>query len=696
VTVFRLGTSRPIQFAADLLARGGIGRAYGIANVADDLEPKWLDRALTLVDDAEMTVLLAGASAADVALVDSRVDAERLLRDTEVTVVLAEWHGRVRTDLMLAAETGLMSVTGAPDAEPLYGVGHRLSYAAGAYICAASLLHRLGLRSDTAEHGRLVTIEISRVMHMIGDHFNPLTLYSGHVQQRCGRLNIPHRPTDMYRCKDGWVLIYARLPSEWSRLARALDMVDLLDDPRYATVAGRLENEGEIDRRVNEWLSTRTRAEVLDVARGAHLPCAPVLDPHEAFEFLRVNRGEWPIPNAIGRSLDPSVEEDASTSDSAAPRQLAGLRVVELTTGWAGPTVGRVLAALGADVVKVESPRAWDSWRGEAHPTAGLAVYPDNDPGPDPINRNALFNTVNRGKAGLALDLGDDADRNRFLELVSDADVVVQNLKSGALEKLGVDYERLREVNPSLVMLSIAAVSERDPLVGWGPTIEALCGMASRIGYPDGKPMNSGVAALDPMTGIWGLALLAAQLQTGLPGHISTSLLESGLAFFPEPRIDAAFDRRLGNAHPTLRPHGCFRVVGDDQWVVVAGSSDHERDHIVRTLGLSISPSEDSAEVWNAAVGEALAGLESPAEVDRMLDALGDADVAATRVLEFSEALDGARQREDLVDVDHPSTGVRPHPMLPGETDEASRDRRSPRLGEHDDFRWTARVDTAS
>lgn len=681
-----MGTSLPVAFAGKLFAARSAATVLMAPRLVDEQGSmplsKWLDAGKSVVSDVVLDSHLDDAPWT-VVLTDNVDQASQLARQHPgVFAVALDWAGPVVPDLILSARSGIMSVTGHPESEPIYGVGSRLSYGAGAYVFGVTSLRLAQLRgrhSASAEE-RMLVVEVARVAQLVGDQYNAPALQSGYVQRRTGRLNVPQRPTGMYRCLDGWVLIYARLPAEWSRLAKSLDMADLLDDPRLASVQGRLEHQEVIDERVNHWLSSRTQQEVLAVARQAQLPSAPVLTPQAAFEIHRDGLGDrrlWQAP-----IIDPNCSPSHSEPVEDPQMLVSPLRVLELTTGWAGPTVGRVLAAFGAEVIKVESFTTRDSWRGEAAPTSPSPFYPDSDPGDSPLDRNVLFNTVNRGKRGCALDLNSDEGRSRFIELVRGCDVVLENLKPGALTKLGIGFDTLLEANPTLTMLSISAVSEFDPLTGWGPTVESLSGMASRLGYPTGPPMNTGLAALDPLTGIWGLAMLTAELAFGSrPAYVSTSLLEAALAFFPEPRLDTAFDQRLGNGHPYWFPHGCFDL-GDDEWLCVAATSEDHRQQLKRVLGMGLMLNDD-AEQWNLELGIRLRDLRSTDELQGAIEELCTFGVPVSPVLNFADALSVARARKDLTIADHPIAGTQEYPLLPAEPAEASAQRRAPCLGEH-------------
>ena len=186
--------------------------------------------------------------------------------------------------------------------------------------------------------------------------------------------------------------------------------------------------------------------------------------------------------------------------DSTGP--LAGIRVVEATTTWAGPMCGCLLADFGADVIKVEDPRGEIGRRSPP-------MLPGTDP---PVS--FMHATVNRNKRSLALDLHDEAARDALRELARRSDVFVENFRPGTLEAWGLGYERLREHNPRLVYVSISGYGQFGPeheKVGYDPLAQAASGFLSLNGDPEGEPVKAPTFLADDLAGLHAaLATLAA------------------------------------------------------------------------------------------------------------------------------------------------------------------------------------------
>src|SRR5687768_4755330 len=185
---------------------------------------------------------------------------------------------------------------------------------------------------------------------------------------------------------------------------------------------------------------------------------------------------------------------------------LEGVRIADLTMMWAGPFATRVLAEMGAEVIKIESPRAWDNIR-TLIPQPGIE---------DPWNSSFYFNDYNRDKKSLTLDLAQDLGKQTFLKLVAKCDVVIENYRADVMDNLGLGYEVLRAAKPDIILISMAGYGKFGPekdQVGFGPIIEQMSGLASMTGYgDDGVPTKTGLSYGDPVAGKAAAAAVALSL----------------------------------------------------------------------------------------------------------------------------------------------------------------------------------------
>ena len=262
---------------------------------------------------------------------------------------------------------------------------------------------------------------------------------------------------------------------------------------------------------------------------------------------------------------------------------LAGLKVVELARILAGPWAGQTLASLGADVVKVEAPEGDDTRRWGPpfvdHPSGQAAAY---------------FHGTNRGKRSIALNLKDAGDADVLRRLLADADVLIENFKVGALDRMGFGHAALDALNPRLVHCSITGFGQDGPYAGragYDVMIQAMSGLMSITGEADGPPQKVGVAVADIATGLYAtvgiLAALRERDATGKGAHLDLSLLDCAVALTANQAMNCLATGtapvRMGNGHPNLVPYQAFPT--SDGWAVIAVGNDAQYRRFCDLLG---------------------------------------------------------------------------------------------------------------
>ena len=342
---------------------------------------------------------------------------------------------------------------------------------------------------------------------------------------------------------------------------------------------------------------------------------------------------------------------------SAGP-PLAGIKVVELARILAGPWAGQVLADLGAEVVKVESPEGDDTRRW----------------GPPFVGEDAAyFHAANRGKRSVVADFATEQGRAAVVELVREADVLIENFKLGGLAKYGLDYASLKSINPRLVYCSITGFGHDGPYAaraGYDFIVQGMSGIMDLTGDPAGPPQKIGVAYADILTGLYAVIAIQAALRqrdaTGRGQHIDMALLDVMVGTLANQAMNCLVSgetpTRLGNAHPNLAPYEAFPVA--DGWVIVAVGNDSQFVRFADLINLPVWDQwrsnagrvEDRAAL-SPAIAELtrgwrrdalLAALEAqgvPAgPINTVAQALADPQIAARgMVLDLGEGLKGLR-----------------------------------------------------
>jgi crotonobetainyl-CoA:carnitine CoA-transferase CaiB-like acyl-CoA transferase len=266
---------------------------------------------------------------------------------------------------------------------------------------------------------------------------------------------------------------------------------------------------------------------------------------------------------------------------------LAGTRVVELGGYAAGPVVGKYLANYGADVIRLESRRRLDGFRTHYPP------FKDNQPG---IERAGIFNYFNDGKRSVTLNLKTDRGLDLARKLIEQSDVVVENFTPGTMQRLGLDYPRLAEANPRLVMLSTCNQGQTGPRAtqpGFGSQLTSLSGFTHLLGEPERAPALLYGPYVDYIAVGYGtIAVLAGLVQrrrTGRGVHIDLSQYEAGLQFLAPVMLDYFANGRVasrqGNRHPSAVPHGVYPCRGEERWCALSVWNDDEWLRFIHALG---------------------------------------------------------------------------------------------------------------
>lgn len=613
---------------------------------------------------------------------------EGLARDHAVTWITpwgldTGWDERPASGLLLQAAGGWMSAVGEPGEQPIGPPGEQAQLVAGLWAA----VHALAAGGEPG----LSVVSMVEAVAATCIYDTVAMQYLGRVRQRCGhRFNTAQCTLVTLPAKDGFIGIHAALHHQWLELCRVIGRPDLTTDPRFAALADRMQHLDELDEILEGWTRSMPRWEAYHQLQRAGIPSAamPTLDEVLASPQLAA-RGAWQtVTTPSGRSYRvpgppariaarPETLADDALDDG--PWRPGALRVVDLSMGWAGPLVSHVLACYGADVIKLESHRRFDWWRGSRPP--------GDDPALALHERSHVFNSVNRGKRGLTLDLASPEGNALGRRLLLGADVVIENFRAGVLEKLGLGYESLAAENPGLILLRQPGFGADGPESGYrvfGNTIEAMSGLSSMIGYePDGRPYMMSNALGDPVSGLNGavavLAAVEARAHTGRGVCIEAAQLEGFLPLVASELIahqrTGIVPRPRGNVRPGHEPSGLFRARGDDEWVAVEAVSPAHRAAIASLAG-SADPSVLAA--WMASRGrdEAVAALAAAGVPAAPLHS--EADLLQWDALARSGFFDGCDRAHVGFHL-YPSLPVvapsgRPRPAAP-----------APLLGEHND-----------
>lgn len=270
---------------------------------------------------------------------------------------------------------------------------------------------------------------------------------------------------------------------------------------------------------------------------------------------------------------------------------LHGLKVIELARILAGPWAGQTLADLGADVIKIESPTG-DDTRQWGPPN----VVKGED------NSAAYFHCCNRGKRSIAANLKNPDELARVKDLISNADVLIENYKVGGLASFGLDYDAMHALNPGLIYCSITGFGQTGPYAsraGYDFMIQGMSGIMDLTGEADGSPQKIGVAFTDVFTGLYSVIAIQAALQqrihTGEGQHIDMALFDCMTSVLANQAMNylssGKSPSRMGNMHPNICPYET--VATQDGHIIVATGNDGQFHRLCDCLGLSTLKSDD-------------------------------------------------------------------------------------------------------
>lgn len=376
---------------------------------------------------------------------------------------------------------------------------------------------------------------------------------------------------------------------------------------------------------------------------------------------------------------------------------LSGVRVLDLTLVYAGPTCTRILSDLGADVIKIESPARMDVTRN--------FIIGDNKTEDDYWNRAGYFLYRNGGKRSLSLDLNDAEAVEVFKKLAAEADIVAESFTPRVMAKFGLDYQSLRAIKEDIIMVSLSGYGKDGPWSeygAYGMGLEPASGISSITGYPGGDPLRTGISFTDPYSGVVGagavLSALAYRRRTGKGQHIDLSEQEAAVPVAAYALLEQVMNgrtpERIGNRSRWFAPQGCYPCSGEDNWLVLTIRDDEEWAALCNATGhpeWAEDPRFDTVLgrfEHHDEIDELISGWTRDRDQREATRALQDAGVIAAPVLNPKQVLldPHLKERSYFESVDTGNHGVRPVPRQIGarfsafETDSR---RPAPKLGEH-------------
>jgi crotonobetainyl-CoA:carnitine CoA-transferase CaiB-like acyl-CoA transferase len=594
---------------------------------------------------------------------------------------------RVATPLTMQAASGWINRRD-PDRPPVQAGARISEYVAGSYAALGALS---ALRTQSVDGP--VEVDVSVLESLLSTLPYPMLM-----AEKMRNLGLPANTRSapmmgIVRAADGWLGINCLTGQHW------LDVCAMLGLPEYgehqiAIMLGGPER-AEFYEKAQPWLSERTVAEIVELSQAMRIPAAPVNDGATVLDcpqylergfFVDAGGDDWsfrrpgapfrlsrtpvlpprPAPLLGGQASFAARSSDYRPADAAVDPSMpfAGMKVLDLTTFWAGAYLTCYLGAFGAEIVKVESIQRPDGFR-----CSGAWAHE----GDRWYERSAMWQATNLNKRDITLDLTSDTGRDLVRRLVRDADVVVENFSPRVIEQFGLDYESLVELKPDVILVRMPGFGLQGPwreYVGWALNFEQASGMSAATGYAEGPPCNLQGPA-DPIVGVHaGVALLAALehgRRTGEGQLIEIAQVEVTACVTAEPVIEfsmnAVVQPREGNRSRGYM-QGVYPTAADDAWVALCVRDDGDWAHMVEAMGRPdllerILPHDEFDTVvadWTRAQTAA-----------HVVDALGARHIPGEQVLTPDRMYDPPQldARGYYEEVEHPVTGPHRYPGWP-------------------------------
>ena len=644
---------------------------------------------------------------ADVVIDDGGLDVDGLRRDEPRLVIVSitpfgrtgPLADRPASEFIVQAECGSIAARGTLDRPPVQAGARTAEWAAGLYGAAAALAAAMGVQNGA--DGALIDASWMEAMTISTNLFaDPLWSLMTALMgiEPSGPPRTVETPS-IYPTADGWIGFNTNGPQHAEAFLRLIERPDLIE-AGYVMAGARTANREEFDEWVRDWTTRHTTAEILALAGPMKVPTvrvndgATVLDeehlsargfyersadgtcivprPHYRIDGVRPPSAR-PVPR-LGAD-DPGERPRPARPPLSLRRPLEGRKVLDVTCWWAGPSNTQILAALGADVIHVESIAHADPMR-----YAAAVMFLDRDQW---WELSSFYLGINTNKRGITLDLNSPDGVTLLERLVEWADVVVENYTPRVMPKFGLGWDRIHELNPRAVMVRQPAFGLDGPWadrVGFAQNMEQMAGMAYLTGHPDGEPLVPRGPG-DPLGGAHAafatLAALARRDRTGVGSLVEVPLIEGSLNITAEPVVEHSAHGRMmerdGNRSAHCAPQGLYPCAGDEQWLAISVADDGQWRSLVEVLAdptLADDRSLDSLSGRRAAhdrLDEALRVWASARSLDDALGALVAAGVPAARLADPRRihAHPHLVARGFFEDTPHPVVGSLPLPGMP-------------------------------
>lgn len=544
------------------------------------------------------------------------------------------WANDPATDLTLFFASGISrQLTGQVDdlAEaPIRPVGEQSAFIGGlAAACAgmhASLGNQSGASIDVSIHEALATLAMTELARAgLGT--------KSWERKRSSDGN--GATVTILPARDGYAAISPREEKQWTSWIKAMGSPVWGADLRFVSKADRVRNWDALHALMSQWSLQHDKQWIADTAQREHVPSFPLRDVSEHLDTPQMrHRRYWGWHDLAGKTIQVPgtpfgisvVASDCKRRMPKGPMPLSGVRVLDFSWVIAGPTTTRYLAAMGAEVIKVEAPGKGDPGRG-----------------------SELHTVLGQAKKSIVLDLKKPQAVEIARALAAKSDILIENYATGVMDRLGLGAEALKAVNPGLIYVSASGMGRTGPdsqAVAYGTLLQCYAGFAGLNRHPEVAP-RIGLAWLDPMCGLMLAFVAAAALwhrqHEGGVARVDFSMIEAMLWTMAEPLVASQLGtpaKPMGNESRRHAPHGVWRCAGDDDWISLVARSDAEWRALCNLVpGLSGMAALDLNERLGAqhAIDAALAAWAGSRSASAAAEALLKASIPAAALARHAD-----------------------------------------------------------
>ena len=597
------------------------------------------------------------------------------------------WANRPANDFILQALTGATENRGIPDEEPAACGGELGDFVAAALSAPAILA--ITLASKTTGEGAHIDVSQYESMMLAFQTYRPIFDHFAPDFRPTRQIEIP----SVEPAKDGWVGFCTITGQQWQDFCSMIGADDWIGNDDLTNFHTRMERREEVWPRIWAFTKERTVQELVDLASAFRIPVGPIGtgDKIASFDHFAERNVFVENPHGFTQPRPPYQFEQSTLAplrkapplgkhDAYNPRPvnvpafgknndqpLAGVKVVDLSAFWAGPVATNLLRVLGADLIKIESHIRLDGMRW----ASGLPI-----PMEDKLwEWSPVYHGANAGKRVINLDLSTQQGKDIALQLIADADVIIENYSPRVTESWGFTWENIHALNDQAIFVRVPAYGTDGPWrdrVGFAMNMEQVSGLANRTGHPDGPPFvpRGPVDSIAGMHAVFATILaLTERTRIGKGQLVELPLIEGALQAAAEQVVEhSAYGtvlNRQGNKAPNASPQGLYKTSGDDAWLAISIQNNQQWKALTEQINSDLANYDREKDTEK--IDEIIRAWAQTQDAETAAESLWNAAIPVAPCMHFNDSgkTTQHQHRNFLQTYEHPITGHTPYLSYP-------------------------------